>query len=764
MNIMNETVLITAFTPTVDKLDNLRELVKKIKSYGYKVCLSTHSPTSQDIIDRCDYFLYDKENELNNDIDIRHWRFYNTPNFSITYKPNDVMATHIVPIARLIIGGLSYLKTLGAKKVYLLEYDTIMETDEVFKTLSSSLDESTVTGFFDGWGEVDDNLEKYRKGKYLFGPLMGLNVDRVDLSLFPTDSETLVSLFRKSFHEAKNPVTERIFFDLLWSKYDIKWNEFEIVKNGLSVNTSAYEPMEYSDRTYCFFLRDGNVNFFAENNSGTDWKVDLIVNELCHSISVGNNQWAFHGLPNLEQIKTIKVIINNKFMEELNMGLEKDIERITKWCIFEEKNSVENIDISFDMVPIVEIKNSNGKNKIVRFVGVDENEIESLVYECEISDGKWAKPNNVYFKNWKVYIDNDLRFQTDLTLNSTCVIIASYPNSDDVKNKTVDTIRNIKQNIGLPVMCSTHIHYEPNPDELIQETDHYIMNPINTLTKQSHYRYYRGQHDNYNVFIDLWESENSYYHGPAVHQCYWNAVNFAKELGYQYAVLTNFDMLFSKNDLEKIKCILNTVMVNNKDGFFFYSMNEEGPTYATVFCVVNVDMFLKKFPNEIISEEDYNNLMKDVGSESNGLENIYFHVLKNENLFVREERENHFFESDKCLTNSQADYLAILPIRKDSNLDLTTDTYGIFIRRANKDIIETKLSLTVNIYGSGEVILNEDFVINSDFVKVIPLVFDKSNQYEINLIDEENSRVIKRTKRNIIDFDSLNKNGEIIEF
>lgn len=420
--------------------------------------------------------------------------------------------------------------------------------------------------------------------------------------------------------------------------------------------------------------------------------------------------------------------------------------------------------VSFDMVPKLDVKNSeNIDNKTVEFIGIDSIGNENLVYFSPIQNGMWYKPNDVYSKNWKINVGNDTVFQTNLSFDSVCIVVASYPNSMDVKNKTVDTIRNIKQNMGLPVVCSTHIHYEPDPDELIRETDHYIMNPINTLTNQSHYRYYRGQHDNYNVFIDLWESENSYYHGPAVHQCYWNAVKLAKELGYQYAVLTNFDMLFSKNDMEKIKCILNTVMVNKTEGFFFYSMNEEGPTYATVFCVVDIDMFLKKFPLEIMNEEDYNNLMTSVGSESNGLENIYFHVLKNENLTVREERENHFFESDKCLTNSQADYLAILPIRKEQDSHNTTDNYGIFIRRANKDIIETKLILTVNQLDSGEIIMKEEFVINSDFIKIVPITLDKSKQYEVKLTDEENFRVIKTTNRRIIDFESLTKNGEIIE-
>jgi hypothetical protein len=421
--------------------------------------------------------------------------------------------------------------------------------------------------------------------------------------------------------------------------------------------------------------------------------------------------------------------------------------------------------VSFDMVPKLDVKKSeNIDNKTVEFIGIDSLGNENLVYYSPIQNGMWYKPNDVYYKNWKINVGNDTIFQTNLSFDSVCVVVASYPNSMDVKNKTVDTIRNIKQNMGLPVVCSTHIHYEPDPYELIRETDHYIMNPINTLTKQSHYRYYRGQHDNYNVFIDLWESENSYYHGPAVHQCYWNAVKLAKENGYKYAILTNFDMLFSKNDIEKIKCTLNTVIVNKTDGFFFYSMNEEGPTYATVFCIVDIDMFLRKFPNEIMNEDDYNNLMTSVNSESNGLENIYFHVLKNENLSVRNEREINFFESNKCLTNSQADYLAILPMKKESNNDDVIEPHGIFIRRANKDIIETKLILNIIALDNGESIYKNEFVINSDFIKIIPIVFDKTRTYQVTLLDEENSRIIKQTDRIIVDFEVLSNNGNIIYF
>jgi hypothetical protein len=101
-------------------------------------------------------------------------------------------------------------------------------------------------------------------------------------------------------------------------------------------------------------------------------------------------------------------------------------------------------------------------------------------------------------------------------------------------------------------------------------------------------------------------------------------------------------------------------------------------------------------------------------------------------------------------------------MRKESNTGDLVEPYGIFIRRANKDIIETKLILNIISLDNGESIYKNEFVINSDFVKIIPIVFDKTRTYQVTLLDEENSRIIKQTDRIIVDFESLDKNGNII--
>lgn len=391
------------------------------------------------------------------------------------------------------------------------------------------------------------------------------------------------------------------------------------------------------------------------------------------------------------------------------------------------------LSISFDMVPKVELKTFDNKEYQIKFASVDELGIETVVYQIGLSNNMWAKPSDVYAKNWKIYIDDELTYETNISLeNDVCAVVSTYPNSEDVNNKTIKTIKNIKDNIGIKTICATHTEYEPNPTELIKNSDEYIFNSINTLTQHNYYKYYNGNHDGYNVFLDLWESGNGSYHGPAVQQNYYNGIRRAKSLGYKYALLTNFDMLFSTEDINKIKCILNTVSVNNADGFFFFTNEPEGPTFKTVFCVVNVDLFLQTFP-EILKAEDYEQFVKKLGSESNGLENVYYHALKNApKLIIKQMSESQFFNIDTCFTNSQTDYFAILPFDGDGY-----NNAALFIKRANKNVLPYKITITGYQSENDINIIDSEYLVDTDFYKIIPFTFKDGVPHYFSLMCED---------------------------
>lgn len=409
--------------------------------------------------------------------------------------------------------------------------------------------------------------------------------------------------------------------------------------------------------------------------------------------------------------------------------------------------------ISFDMVPKVESNKLNGKSKLVRFSGIDDNGSERIVYESTITDYMWASPSDISFRQWKVYLDNELKYQTNISFDSVCAIVSSHPDSENIKNKTVNTINNIQENIGVPVICATHIDYKDNPNELKDLAKHYIMNPINTFTKQSYYRYFKGTVDGYKIFVDLWSINNNIYHGPAVHQNYYNGVCLAKNLGYKYAILTNFDMNFSNEEVNKVKSVLNTVLVNESDGFFFYANMPEGPTYRTVFCVVNVDIFLDTF-QEIKNESDYLKLRSDLNSESTGLENIYYHAFKNKNGFIiKEILEWDFFKSEECLTDSQFNLYSIVPIKENDNSN-TIVNHGIMIFKSNA-CPNCSIEVIVEDVNSSDLIFREEFEVKQKIEKFIPIQLDNSKSYNLILNDKENSKLIRQSKYKFDDIPSL---------
>lgn len=409
--------------------------------------------------------------------------------------------------------------------------------------------------------------------------------------------------------------------------------------------------------------------------------------------------------------------------------------------------------ISFDMVPKVETNNLNGKSKLVKFSGIDDSGSERVVYESTITDYMWAAPSDISFRQWKVYLDNELKYQTNISFDSVCAVVSSYPDSEDIKNKTVNTINTIQENIGIPVICATHIDYEDNPNELVNISNHYIMNPINTFTKQSYYRYFNGVVDGHKIFVDLWSINNDTYHGPAVHQNYYNGVHLAKKLGYKYAILTNFDMNFSDEEVKKVKSILNTVLVNKSNGFFFYASMPEGPTYRTVFCVVDVDIFLDTF-EEIKNESDYLKLRSDLGSESTGLENIYYHAFKNKNNFViKEILEWEFFNSKECLTDSQFNLYSIVPIKENDTSNRIVN-HGILILKSNA-CANCSIEVIVEDVNSSDLIFHEEFEVKQRIEKFIPIHLDNSKTYNLILNDKENSKLIRHSKYKFENIHSL---------
>ena len=155
---LTEVFLIIYFKTREISEDHLRTLVKELVDLDKKIIISTHSLVPDDILKKCDGFVYDKDNHQE-DMTHKRWTIYwaITEYFTI-YSPffyyGTLEKSYCYAAAKSLINGINYCKSLGFDIVHVLEYDVILKIDELsdnFKIISE--------GEFDAVFYKEENTE-----------------------------------------------------------------------------------------------------------------------------------------------------------------------------------------------------------------------------------------------------------------------------------------------------------------------------------------------------------------------------------------------------------------------------------------------------------------------------------------------------------------------------------------------------------------------------------------------------------------------------
>jgi hypothetical protein len=323
---MKEIVLISAYTPDTPTQDNLRELIKSLKDLNYRICLMTHTSTPSDIVDRCDYYVYDKENELLYDPEIKYFYFAYLEEYMIYFKDYFAVATHMLPIFKMYLGGLAYLKSLGEEIVHMILHDNIVknremwdinneilkEKDAVFYSFSRCYSEGILNCVFD---------------------IQSVNVKNIPFDLFVFSSQELKTQYKDYFKSEKFPVFERMIFDNVWSKTNYHLVELEDEKDfktSFEVNLNTLGKGKGENTTIHFFE---NKYYFFHNNHNEDESInhfEIIINKNQY-INRSCTHPHFIWFPlDFENIENIKIYKNNTFIKEIDLTNEEDKKWITE--------------------------------------------------------------------------------------------------------------------------------------------------------------------------------------------------------------------------------------------------------------------------------------------------------------------------------------------------------------------------------------------------------------------------------------------------
>jgi len=305
---MKNLILITSYAPDDNRQQILRNLVYNIDKNHFDILLSSHSSVPEDILNKVDYFILDKQNILDYDFDKKFFFHFKNEIFTIkTTEPKKY--NHFVACIRLITAGMMYAKNLGYKFVHYYEYDSlIMNGDELLEN----------SKILEDYGAV-----------YYDVPLLGFPNSPISFNLEKI-SPLWFDLSLKNFYdflkqEGSTKIIEHYEWQLLLDSQPLyKKIRADLKSKGIEIG--LYFDLEKNNWVVPVYNeRDKNIFIFSwvefDEEVGSD--VSIIVNDekilrLDRSVKT---RWSIHDIGKAENISTIKIIVDDEIRRKYNFNL-----------------------------------------------------------------------------------------------------------------------------------------------------------------------------------------------------------------------------------------------------------------------------------------------------------------------------------------------------------------------------------------------------------------------------------------------------------
>ena len=117
---MKKIIIIDAYIANKEKENILRECISSFRKLNIDILLVSHSIIKQELIKLVDYYIYDKNNQFNNNNGYV-WRVFNDVEIRLYLNKS-----HEYSIIRAMRGALQYAKAMGYDYFYFTEFDNII--------------------------------------------------------------------------------------------------------------------------------------------------------------------------------------------------------------------------------------------------------------------------------------------------------------------------------------------------------------------------------------------------------------------------------------------------------------------------------------------------------------------------------------------------------------------------------------------------------------------------------------------------------------
>ena len=282
---IKEIVVISDYPTDIFRTDNLFNLINNIKLKGKEILLMSHVLIPGYITSRCDYYMYDKKNEMINSDDSHLENDYciniNGKLFCSKEFPGTNQNDYRYSIIKQFILSLNFLQMLKYDIIHYIEgdsnYSDLLEIDDNYNILTTTEYDSVI----------------YQSPKIMSGGFFSFNLNKVNLQdLLPLNKETIIytiinykyaeeftkkeilkgsSFFIKSFDPVKYPILKGCSnneYKNIWSsffKIDKKWSYVMYNMTNQNKNIKIYTNFSTNLTEFTLF-------------SGGNWRILPIEN------------------------------------------------------------------------------------------------------------------------------------------------------------------------------------------------------------------------------------------------------------------------------------------------------------------------------------------------------------------------------------------------------------------------------------------------------------------------------------------------------
>jgi hypothetical protein len=382
-------------------------------------------------------------------------------------------------------------------------------------------------------------------------------------------------------------------------------------------------------------------------------------------------------------------------------------------------------------------------------------QIPILIYNLPVYLNYWDdyKVNYLNIEDFSYnlnLIESNLTPSACINVEEEAFVLSTYPILNSVIETTVECIKALKQT-GRKIILTSHL---PIPKELQELVEYCIYDKNNLLTKHTFYNYTWFDYGSWRVDLILTGENNNVYHGPAVYTNYYNGAALAEKLGIKKVYFLNYDYhLKNASYIDNISSILN-----NKKAYVGVKEEQEGETVITYFLAAEPNFYLNHFP-QVQNSQDYDSLMVDWESESNGLENLTYCTFRksknqihwdNEQLFT-ELIEKNFEHKDY----SRVEYFSIVSVKD------YPEQFAVFLSVANST---DNRDIQITVYEDNRILFDETVKVTHRLSWFRQVLFNPDKTYKIHYkaFDRYNQDLIEQKEITVDEYyfkNQLPKNG-----